>query len=164
MADEAEYRRVLGEIEMFAGLVRDRDDLRRSLANPFLGLRRRMAIVSGVLESAGAHDKTLRLILLLAEHGRLDILPDIAAAAPGEWNERHNVSTLEVSSVVPVTEAQKRRLESALERLEGRPVRLRYRIDRELIGGLSLRKGNVVYDVSVAGDLARLKERITEGQ
>lgn len=163
LADEAEFRRVAGEIEAFSALVRSRDDLRRAVTNPFLSLGRRTAIVREVLEGSGAHEKTVRLVLLLAEHGRLAILDDIAAQAPREWNERHGVSTLEVSSVVPLTDVQKARLTASLEHLEGRPVSLAFRIDPGLIGGLSLRKGNVVYDASVAGDLSRLKERITEG-
>jgi F-type H+-transporting ATPase subunit delta len=164
MADEAEFRRVLGELESFAGLVAAREDLRRALANPFLNARKRAGIVREVLERSGAGEKTVRLILLLAEHGRLKILPEIAAAAPEAWNARRGIATLEVSSVVPLTDDQKVRLEATLERLEGKPVSLGYRIDPGIIGGLALRKGNVVYDVSVEGDLQRLKEIITEGQ
>lgn len=164
LADESEFRRVLGELEGFAGLVAGREDLRRALVNPFLNARKRAGIASEVLEREGAGAKTVRLILLLAEHGRLELLPEIAAAAPEAWNERHGIATLEVASVVPLTADQKVRLEAALELLEGKPVSLGYRIDPGIIGGLALRKGNLVYDVSVEGDLLRLKEKITEGQ
>ena len=164
LADGAEFRRVLRELEGFAGLVRSRDDLRRALANPFLNARKRAGIVREVLARASALDKTVRLVILLVEHGRLELLPEIVADAPEAWDERRGVATLEVSSVVPLTDDQKVRLEAALERLEGRPVSLGYRIDPGIIGGLALRKGNIVYDASVAGDLLRLKEKITEGQ
>jgi len=164
LADEAEFRSVLGDIRGFAALVAGRDDLRRALANPFLNARKRAGIVREVLEKSGAGIKTVRLILLLAEHGRLKLLPEIAAAAPEAWNERRGIATIEVASVVPLTDDQKVRLEATLERLEGRPVSLGYRIDPGIIGGLALLKGNVVTDVSVEGDLLRLKEKITEGQ
>lgn len=164
LTDESEFRRVIGELEGFAGLVADREDLRRALVNPFLNARKRAGIAREVLERKGAAAKTVRLILLLAEHGRLELLPEIAAAAPEAWNERHGIVTLEVASVVPLTADQKVRLEAALELLEGKPVSLGYRIDPGIIGGLALRKGNLVYDVSIEGDLQRLKEKITEGQ
>lgn len=164
MVDGAEFRRVLGELEEFAGLVAGRDDLRRALANPFLNTRKRAGIARELLERAGAGAKTVRLVLLLAEHGRLKLLPEIVARAPEAWNDRRGIATLEVSSVVPLADDQKARLEAALERLEGKPVSLGYRIDPGIIGGLSLRKGNLVYDVSVEGDLMRLKENIREGQ
>jgi F-type H+-transporting ATPase subunit delta len=98
------------------------------------------------------------------EHGRLEFLPDIVAAAPAAWNERQGVLTFEVSSVVPLTEKQKDRLKIELERLERKPVSLAFQADPAIIGGLSLRKGNIVYDVSVEGDLLKLKEKIQEGQ
>ena len=164
LADEAEFRLVLGELATFAALIAGRDDLRGALENPFLNARVRAGIVGEILEMKGAGAKTVRLVLLLVEHGRLGILPEIVATAPEAWNERQGIATLEVASVVPLTDGQKARLEAALERLEGRPVSLGYRIDPEIIGGLTLRKGNVVYDVSVEGDLSRLKEIITEGQ
>jgi F-type H+-transporting ATPase subunit delta len=164
MAHEAEFRRVLGELEGFAALVAGRDDLRAALENPFLNDRKKAAVAREILEMKGAAAKTVRLVILLAGHGRLEILPEIVAAAPEAWNERQGIATLEVSSVVPLTDGQRTRLEATLERLEGKPVSLGFRIDPGIIGGLALRKGNVVYDVSVEGDLLRLKERISEGQ
>jgi F-type H+-transporting ATPase subunit delta len=73
------------------------------------------------------------------------------------------VRTFEVSSAVSVTPQQQARLRAELERLEGGPVFLEYRIDPGLVGGLSLRKGNIILDVSVQGRLAKLKEKMIEG-
>jgi len=50
-----------------------------------------------------------------------------------------------------------------LELLEKRPVSLKYRSDSTLVGGLSIRRGNIIYDVSIRGNLDRLKEIIIEG-
>ena len=79
------------------------------------------------------------------------------------FNEEQGIATFEVSSVVPLNAAQKNRLEEQLIRLENRPVRLMYKIAPSLIGGLSIRKGNIVYDASIQGDLERLKQKIAEG-
>jgi F-type H+-transporting ATPase subunit delta len=67
-----------------------------------------------------------------------------------------------VSSVIPLSPSQKDRLEETLSSLEQRSIKLEYRIDPSLIGGLSIRKGNMVYDVSIEGDLERLKQKIVE--
>jgi F-type H+-transporting ATPase subunit delta len=73
------------------------------------------------------------------------------------------VATFEVSSVLALSEAQRRKLAEELERLEKRPVSLNYRVDPELVAGLSLKKGNLVYDASFRGYLSKLKEKIIEG-
>lgn len=164
LEDEAEFRRVQKEIEGFVSLIRSREDLRGVLANPFLNARKRVGIVRDIVNRMGCLDKTIRFLSLVVEHGRLENLPEIAAAAPGAWNEKQGVLTFEVSSVVPLTEDQKDKLKVELERLEGKPVSLVFQTDPAIIGGLSLRKKNIVYDVSVEGDLLRLKEKIQEGQ
>jgi len=69
-------------------LVARRDDLRGALKNPFLGAATKIAIAREILERAGADAKTVRFILLLIEHGRLEILQEVAAAVPEAWNER----------------------------------------------------------------------------
>jgi len=50
-----------------------------------------------------------------------------------------------------------------LERLEKKPVVLKYRIDPELVGGLMIKRKNIVYDISIKGSLLKLKEKIIEG-
>ena len=41
-----------------------------------------------------------------------------------------------------------------------RPVRLILKSDPGLLGGLALRKGHIVYDASVEGELRALQERL----
>jgi len=164
LEDEAEFRRVHGEIEGFVDLMRSREELRGVLANPFLRAKKKAGIVRNIVGQLGYLDKTSRFLSLVVEHGRLEFLPDILVAAPTAWNERQGVLTFEVSSVVVLTNPQKDRLKAELERLEKKPVSLVFQADPAIIGGLSLRKGNIVYDVSVEGDLLKLKEKIQEGQ
>jgi len=68
-----------------------------------------------------------------------------------------------VASAVPLSEAQKKRLAAELERLEKAPVRLTFRLDASVLAGLSVRKGNLVYDASLKGSLDRLRAQILEG-
>jgi F-type H+-transporting ATPase subunit delta len=163
LKDDAEYRRVREDLEAFAGLMRPGEKLREALANPFLNARKRGAAVGEILERMSCHEKTKKLLGLLVEHGRLDILGDIAAAVPEAWNERQGVMTFTAVSAVPMTEAQKKRLTAELERLEKGRVTLVASVDPGIIGGLTLRRGNIVYDASVEGDLLRLMEKIQEG-
>jgi F0F1-type ATP synthase delta subunit len=51
-------------------------------------------------------------------------------------------------------------LARGLEASEGKPVRLVVRIDAAVVGGLAVRKGHIVYDASVEGRLAALRERL----
>ena len=97
------------------------------------------------------------------ENNRLELFPDIIESLPEVWNEQKGISTFEVASVVPLTDGQRKKLERKLELLEKRPVLLKYRIVPELVGGFWVKRGNIVYDVSIKGNLMKLKEKISEG-
>jgi F-type H+-transporting ATPase subunit delta len=163
LQDEPEFISVHGELGRFQELVSSHGVLKDTLASPFVAALRKTRVIKDVLAAAGFSDKTSRFILLLFGHNRLGLLGAILEELPVSWNERQGVATYEVSSVVALAEAQKRRLMNALERLENRPVFLRYSIDPELVAGFSLKKGNVVYDGSLKGNLAKIKERISKG-
>lgn len=162
-AGEAEFEAVRAEIGAFLDLCAGRKDLRDALDSPFVPPERKAAILADVLKASRAGAKTVRFLSLVLEHKRLGLLRDISAALPEAWNESLGIATFEVASVVPLTEAQVRRLREALEAVEGGPVRLAFRIDPAIVGGLSLRKGHIVYDASIQGNLDQLREQIQQG-
>ena len=161
--EEPEFESVRAELGAFLDLFRGRRDLRHALLSPFVGALKKARILQDVLAAMKAGGKTARLLQLLLEHKRLDILGDLVAVLPEAWNEKMGVLTFEVTSVVDLTEGQRARLRRTLEAAEKNPVRLVFRTDPALIGGLTLKRGHVVYDVSVEGQLNQLKEQIQQG-
>jgi F-type H+-transporting ATPase subunit delta len=160
--DEAEFRSVDAGIRSFLDLLSASSELRKALMSPFLNSRKKTALLDDIMKRSGAGPKTARFLGLLLEHKRLELLADIAAAVPQAWNEKQGILTIEVTSAVPLAEDQHERLRKGLEALEGKPVSLVCRIDPEIVGGLSLRKGHIVYDASVQGNLMNIKDRIQE--
>jgi F-type H+-transporting ATPase subunit delta len=163
LGDDAEFTAVFRELTEFQEQISGHAALKEILASPFVDARKKTRVIQDILAALDLQEKTRRIILLLLEHGRLNLLGAILEELPALWNERRGVTTFEVSSVVSLGEGQKKKLQERLERLEGRPVFLRYSIDPGLVAGLSLKKGNLIYDASVRGNLAKIKERISEG-
>ena len=161
--DQREFETVGAEIRAFLDLFLSREDLRRALIRPFANARKRSAILEAVLARAGTGPKASRFLTLLLGHKRLRLLPEIMEALPEAWSEKHGIVTFEVSSAVALTEEQKARLSKALEASANRPVRLVSKIDPAVVGGLALRKGHIIYDASVEGELNALKERLGQG-
>ena len=160
VADEKEYASVGAEIRAFLGLFESREDLHKALVSPFVNARKRLAVLEEVLARLGTGPKASRFLTLLLHHKRLDLLAAIVDALPEAWSERHGVVTYEVTSAVPLTDAQRARLTKGLEASEKKPVRLVSRTDPSVIGGLAVRKGHIVYDASVEGKLSAIQERL----
>lgn len=163
LKDEEEFSVVSQELRQFASLLATHPELSRALSHPYIPAARKALLINEILTRAGASGKTTRFLLLLLEHGRLGLLSEILQTLPVYWHEKKGVTTYEVSSVVYLSEGQKDRLKRELEHLEKRPVFLQFKIDPDLVAGLSLRKGNVIYDASLRGHLRKLRERICEG-
>lgn len=162
-AGEDEFAALLQELLDFQNLIAREKRLRGALTSPFIPASRKQRLALEVLEHLHLHPKSSRFLQILIDNERFELLPDITAALPELWNDERGVVTFEVVSVIPLSEPQKQALQTKLEGIEQKPVALKYKQDPALIGGLSLRKGNIVYDVSLKGDLEKLKEKIIEG-
>ncbi|MGB2843723.1 MAG: ATP synthase F1 subunit delta, partial [Candidatus Aminicenantaceae bacterium] len=160
--DEEELSALSGELSDFAELLEKHKELKNTLCSQFLPTTKKIQVAEDILVKKSLGKKISRFILLLVENNRLELLLDIIKSLPDVWNEEKGIYTFDVVSVVPLTEAQRKDLKNKLELLERRPVVLKYRIDPELVGGLWIQRGNIVYDASIKGDLMKLKEKICE--
>jgi F-type H+-transporting ATPase subunit delta len=162
LSSPAEYKAVGRELGEFEALLNGHEGLNHALLRPFLNAAKKVRIMGTILDAQAGQVKTKRFLLLLLRHGRMELLPEILAALPVVWRERQGIQSFEVSSVVPLRSEQKARLEAELAGIEKRPVSCTYALDPALLGGLSVRRGNFVYDVSLKGQLDRLKNKISE--
>jgi F-type H+-transporting ATPase subunit delta len=104
-----------------------------------------------------------RLVALLAERGRLDLLPEIALEYDELLKRHRGIVTAIVTSAVPLTADEGRALEDRLRAMTGATIELEPRIDAGLIGGLTVRIGDRLLDGSVRGRLERLREQLIAG-
>lgn len=124
------------------------------IGNPALAA----AQVAGVFaETAGALGPEQRnFVGLLAENERLTVLPEIAVQFEALRNAHEGVVDAQVTSAYPMTDAQLADVVATLERKVGRKVKAAVEVDPELIGGVSIRIGDEVTDLSVRGKLQQL--------
>jgi len=112
-----------------------------------------------VADIAGAADEQGRNFLgTLAANRRLGLLPEIAAMFETLRAEAENVADVQVTSAVPLDDAQRNRLIAALKKRLNRDVRLQVDIDSSLLGGAIVRSGDLVIDGSLRSRLQRLAD------
>ena len=146
-----------------ARVLSEHPELRVVLLHPALASERKRAVVEQIWK--GEPELVRRLIALLAERERLDLLPDVERLYSRQWNAQRGVVEAEALSVEPLGDGQRKALEGALCRLSGREVELTAGIAPEILGGLVVRMDGRVYDGSVRGRLRALRERLVgEGE
>ena len=97
------------------------------------------------------------LVRVLAENGRLELLPDIRVQFEALKNEREGVVEAEIYSAFELTKVQLDDLVKRLEAKTGRKVRARVETDKELIGGVKVLLGDKVIDGSARAQLGALE-------
>jgi F-type H+-transporting ATPase subunit delta len=141
-----------------ARLVARNPGLRTVLMHPAVGTERKRAVVEQIWK--GEHALVRRLIVLLAERERIDLLPDLERLYSHLWNAQRGVVEAEALTAQPLSDAQRDALAGALGRLSGRDVELTATAAPEILGGLIVRMDGKVYDGSVRGRLRALRERL----
>ena len=104
----------------------------------------------------GPQELGRNFISTLAENRRLGVLPEIHAMYETLRADAENVADVEVTSAVPLDEAQRQRLTAALKKRLKRDVRLHCGVDASLVGGAVVRSGDLVIDGSLKGRIDRL--------
>jgi F-type H+-transporting ATPase subunit delta len=144
-------------VQMLAG-----DEARDIVRNPARPLRERLEFVDGML--AGRVPEPVRkLVGLLVERGGIDRLPHVASEFRRLLNQERGVVEALATSAMPLTDEETSALEHKVAHMTGRTVDLRVEVDETLIGGLTVRVGDTLYDASVRGRLERLRERLVAG-
>jgi F-type H+-transporting ATPase subunit delta len=132
------------------------------LRNPARPLRQRTEVVDALLANR-VPVAILKLVGLLVERGRIDRIGDVAAAYRRLLNEQRGIVEAVATAASPLTDDETAALQKKLAAMTGRTVDLRVEIDEALIGGLTVRVGDTLYDASVRGRLERLRERLVAG-
>ena len=100
------------------------------------------------------------LIKVMAENGRLEVLPAVYEL----FNEFSNEWAKEVeANVVSATELnaeQQQQISASLEKRLTRKVKLNCSVDASLVAGLIITAGDLVIDGSVSGKLNRLSDKL----
>jgi F-type H+-transporting ATPase subunit delta len=162
VAQQGDPAAVREDLRGVRALLERHAELAEALAHPALPAAKKRGLLRAALEQK-LQAPVLRLLELLVERGRIDLLGAIESAYAALWNAQRGVAAAEVVSAAPLGAEEQRALQAALERASGLRVELTAREDPALLGGLLVRVGGRSYDGSVRGRLRALRARLSGG-
>lgn len=135
------------------------------LASPHVGDAEAVKMIADtVREVAGGDGLSERFtgyLSVLAEYGRLALLPEITALFRELRAEAEKRLRVRVVSAVPLEDSQSARLRDALARRFEREIELENEIDAGVIGGAVIYAGDEVIDGSLRGRLQKLASSLS---
>jgi F-type H+-transporting ATPase subunit delta len=145
------------ELREATALLAAQQDLRKALEHPALPAERKRKVA---VWGRGASPVMVRLLDLLVERGRMELLPAIEESFSALWNAQRGVVAAEAVSALALDEAQTRAVAEALRKATGKDVELQTRTDEALLGGILVKMAGRTYDGTVRGRLRALRQRL----
>ena len=139
---------------------RENADFRRLVASPAYAAEDKARGLGAIAKAGGADPLTAKFLGLLAQNGRASALPAVAKSFAALAAARRGAVAAEVTSAVPLTDAQAAGLKSSLRQTLGKDPELTIRVDPAILGGLRVRVGSRLYDASLKGRLDQLKSAL----
>ena len=149
------------QLRAFNDAVEESSALRAVLASPAVPVARKRVVLKDIAGKLGASRTVRNFILVLSDHRRMPALGQVLAAVENIFDERAGFVRADVRSAWNLSTAQQNELSGQLSTIAGQPVRLRFTVDPELIGGVTAKIGSKVYDGSVRGQLADMARRLS---
>jgi F-type H+-transporting ATPase subunit delta len=149
------------DLELAAELVGN-ERVMQFLDNPARPLAQRTAVIDELLGARVARGVG-NVVILLAERGRIELLPAVVHEFRRLYNEQSGIVTALVTSAAELTDDELAAVRSRVEAMTGATVELEVVVDDRLVGGLAVRVGDQLLDASIRGRLERLREELVAG-
>jgi len=111
---------------------------------------------------SGAEPELVNFLELLAERHRMPAIYGIRRIFDELWADDRKRLEVTLTSAVELDKDLVERVGSEIEKRTGREIDLDTVVDESVLGGLVLRVGNVVCDVSVRSKLERLRREVAQ--
>ena len=154
---------VKSDIEKFAAMIAESEDLRRLVRSPVFGADERSRALAAVLAKAEIGGLTANFLKFVTANRRLfavgDMIRDFRKLV-ARWKGE---VTAEVTAAEKLSDAHLEAIKSALKSITGeKSVDLNIKIDPAIIGGLTVKLGSRMVDSSLRTKLNAIKHAMKE--
>ncbi len=153
---------IVADVNQILQLTEDSEDFDQFLTNPILSPQFKSEMFQQLL-SETVQPLTLNFLLLLALKQRERSLVAILQMFLEIVDLQAGRVVAQVTSAVPLTDAQKTTLSQQLSDYSGAEVRLELSEDAAIQGGVIVRLGDTVFDGSIISQLQRMRTLLARG-
>ena len=161
-ARESDPEAIERELSGFVSLVQTNGEVKRALLNPAVPNHTRQQIVEALVARAALQKPLAKLLVMLANRGRLELLPDLLDVYRERLLAASNIVKGTVTSATPLAPEKVHALARSLSSATGKEVQLDAAVDPSIIGGVIARIGSTVYDGSIRTQLQKMRQQLVE--
>jgi F-type H+-transporting ATPase subunit delta len=157
--NKGEVEAVAANLKEVGTTVQESRELMSVMHHPLLPLEKKKSVLHAVF-SGSVLPEVENFLFLVVEKNRAAVLPQILTEFNRLVDEFRGEADAEVVSAVPLSQTQIVDIKSALQKKFGVQVRLKTRVDQNILGGLIVRVGDKLIDSSVESKLRTMNEQL----
>ncbi|MGM0645827.1 MAG: ATP synthase F1 subunit delta [Thermodesulfobacteriota bacterium] len=159
-----ELESIAQQLHSLATIMEQSPELYRLFCNPAFSAQEKKNVIEAVLAKGEYTPVVTNFCQLLADKGRLAILPDVDLVFQVLLDQEKGVQRGEVVTAVSMPKTEREKITSQLENQLGQGLILDFRVNKKILGGLVLKVGDKLYDASLRAQLDMLKENLKRGE
>ncbi len=160
ITERGEMNEVVADLSGFTALMNGHEQLRDVFASPVISTERKRNVLGELLAKIQLRPTSSNFLRLLVDNSRLHNLDQILKVLMRELDSRTNIVSAEITTAREISQQEETLLADKLKAATGKQVRLQFRTDPAIIGGVVTRIGSLVYDGSIKTQLAQMKKRL----
>ncbi len=153
---------VLSDLRNIESLAKQDKQFYQLLQNPLIQANRKLKIITELFQGH-VDDLSLHFLSLVTQKKRLDFLLDIIRRFAARIDDHNGIMNGELISATRVAPELIEDIKEKIEALTGKKIRLESKIDDHLIGGFVIKIRDTVIDLSVNGQLEKLRNKLVFG-
>lgn len=158
--EQSDIAQVERDLTAVVAAIDENPELGQVLTNPGVPDSARRNIIGAVAARLDAAPPVAKLLALLADRRRLDLLADVAWVYRDRLLAHQNIVEATVVTALPLSPETTSAVQSGLAEATGKHVEMKVTVDPSLLGGVVARVGSTVYDGSVRTQLKKMRDRL----
>jgi F-type H+-transporting ATPase subunit delta len=146
------------DLERLQRVLQD-EELRSLVEHPAVAYADKERVLRRV--AGDVRPEAANLVLLMVRRGRPRAIGKMVEHFRALVRRERGVALAEIRTALPLEDAQRNEVRHRLHELTGDEIEITEMVDESLIGGITVRIGDQLYDASVRNRLERLRARLT---
>ena len=148
-------KEILMDLQLVSNLLKTEESLKQLINNPTVKQNVKIRVFKRLFNQK-LNTISINFLTLVLKKGREIFLIDIVNKYEEIYNQHKKISVVEVMSAQPIAETLKEKIKEKTS-VDGGSVQLKEKVDRSLLGGFIIKRGDLQYDATIRKKLNNAK-------
>ncbi|WP_455539769.1 F0F1 ATP synthase subunit delta [Terrisporobacter sp.] len=154
-------KEIYSELLDVVQIIKENKELDNVFKSPLVPKNEKIGLIE-TLFNGKINNNLKNFFKILVEKGRISSLQSIQLTFKQLLNEKNNILEGTVISAIALTNEQVKELEETLSKKYNKNITLENKVDKNILGGVLVRLGNIQIDGSVKTRLDNIKDQLSQ--